>query len=369
MNEHKHKNKEELSKEMARDPSSFGGPLLSARTGTGAPPSAPPPAPSAVARPGVTVAAPASPAAIPTTRNVGRIGNNSKNFSNDIFRFGGSLGFQNDEQRYARNVAEQEKIRAAGVRENRSKRYEIKRNWMAEIEETRWRRLADQEAKELSTWTKKHSATKLGSNSVNYNPITLAYHDNEHGESLAREDAKALFRTAVRAAHLYVKNNSFDPLRCQDIPRRLEKVVSETDCHDQRKGHQKGANASLSAARTTTTGSDSHWPLGWKTSEWSRRGVEARAKGNDRTTQMEAAATLSAPEAIISLAAQTAQLVKQRLPEAEARLVLQMGVASATRGTGKMGGGSGDPVTLTTAAAGAAEIVSVDTGGSCARHH
>ncbi|KAJ3058598.1 hypothetical protein HDU99_006732, partial [Rhizoclosmatium hyalinum] len=94
-------------------------------------------------------------------------------------------------------------------------------NWIAEIEQTRWNKMAQDYCKKEQDWLTRHSHTKIGKNSVSYNPITLEYHKNSEGNKLSQDDAKALYRTSMRAAHLYLKNNTFDPLRCQDIPRRL----------------------------------------------------------------------------------------------------------------------------------------------------
>ncbi|KAJ3328854.1 hypothetical protein HDU76_009171, partial [Blyttiomyces sp. JEL0837] len=125
-------------------------------------------------------------------KRVPRIGDNSKNRSNDIFKFGGTLSYANDKDRYKTNVAEQERERRIKEKENKQKRVEIKRAWKDEIENARWNRLADDYCRQAEQWQRRHAATKMGRNSVNYNPITLEYHRTQSGEKLAKEYAKSL---------------------------------------------------------------------------------------------------------------------------------------------------------------------------------
>ncbi|KAI9352847.1 hypothetical protein BDR26DRAFT_206540 [Obelidium mucronatum] len=88
--------------------------------------------------------------------------------------------------------------------------------------------MANEYCRKEQEWLNRHNHTQMGKNSVSYNPINLEYHKNDEGNKLSQDDAKALYRTSMRAAHLYLKNNTFDPLRCQDIPRRLVIDPSET---------------------------------------------------------------------------------------------------------------------------------------------
>jgi hypothetical protein len=60
------------------------------------------------------------------------------------------------------------------------------------IERNRWNRMAEDFARQEEQWQRRHASTKMGKNSVSYNPITLEYHRSPAGEKLAQEDAKAL---------------------------------------------------------------------------------------------------------------------------------------------------------------------------------
>jgi hypothetical protein len=68
----------------------------------------------------------------------------------------------------------------------------MNRNWKADIEEARWNRMAEDYKRQEENWKRKQAATKMGKNSVSYNPITLEYHHNSSGQKLAEEDAKTL---------------------------------------------------------------------------------------------------------------------------------------------------------------------------------
>ncbi|KAI8850323.1 hypothetical protein BC829DRAFT_165404 [Chytridium lagenaria] len=139
-----------------------------------------------------------------------------------------------------------------------------------------------------------HKGSKIGKNSVNYNPITLEYHQTDAGKKLAEEDAKSLYRTAMRSAHLYLKNNTFNPMRCQDIPRRLV--------------------AELSPSLTNLEKSKSLPPI------QDLRSAEKKAKDENPHV------TLDIPRQLIAVAAHTATLVKDRLgPAADGVLIAGKG--------------------------------------------
>ncbi|KAJ3069061.1 hypothetical protein HDU98_007856 [Podochytrium sp. JEL0797] len=144
----------------------------------------------------------------------------------------------------------------------------------------------------------------MGKNSVSYNPINLEYHKNSDGVKLSQDDANALYRTSMRAAHLYLKNNTFDPLRCQDIPRRL--VIDPN----------QGAKPSTT---NPTASSD--------------------MKGQD-------SAELDVPRRLAQIAAQRAHVVKTKLKD-NAEKVLMVEMARTVNGNMKI------------AAAGTARSVSV----------
>lgn len=162
-----------------------------------------------------------------------------KNLSNDIFKFGGNLDYEpGAKARYDRTpVADLEKKRGEQKRDHEASRNLARRTWIADIEQNRWNKMAQDYCKKEQEWLNRHSVTKMGKNSVSYNPITLEYHQNSDGAKLSQDDAKALYRTSMRAAHLYLKNNTFDPLRCQDIPRRL--VIDPNESTAQQQPQQK----------------------------------------------------------------------------------------------------------------------------------
>ncbi|KAJ3242363.1 hypothetical protein HDU78_001424 [Chytriomyces hyalinus] len=151
-----------------------------------------------------------------------RVGTNAKNSSSDIFKFGGCMDYeQGAAARYDRtSVSELEKRNMQQKRDKEASRFQARRNMMATMEQNRWSKMAQDYCKKEQDWLNRHSHT-MGKNSVSYNPITLEYHKNSDGNKLRQDDAKALYRTSIRAANLYLKNNTFDPLRCQDIPRRI----------------------------------------------------------------------------------------------------------------------------------------------------
>lgn len=51
-----------------------------------------------------------------------------------------------------------------------------------------------------------------------YNLVTCEYNQTSAGAELAKSDAKAKHRLAVRTARLYAKDNSFNPILCVDLP-------------------------------------------------------------------------------------------------------------------------------------------------------
>ncbi|KAI9203310.1 uncharacterized protein BJ171DRAFT_600173 [Polychytrium aggregatum] len=160
---------------------------------------------------------------LPSLNRLPRVGNNSKNTSNPVFRFGGSMDFPEDVRRYKVEVAAEAKIQRQDEREKRAVRYQQRR--LEEIEKQRWQNMSIHNQRQEETWNFKHKRAQIGKNSVHYNPITLAYHNDSQGTKLATDDRESIYRTSLRAAHLYLKNNTFDPLLCKDIPRALSEPL------------------------------------------------------------------------------------------------------------------------------------------------
>ncbi|KAI8927793.1 hypothetical protein BC831DRAFT_451094 [Entophlyctis helioformis] len=153
-----------------------------------------------------------------------RVGNNSRNTSDGVFKFGGPMAYPKG-RAVRGDVAKHEKLRLQAKRDKIQDRKDFKREWLSSIEKERWENMSKEYVKNEELWKGKHSRSKLGSHSVHYNPITLEYHQTDGGRKLAADDAKAMHRTAVRATRLYLKNNSFDPTMCTDIPRKLEAIA------------------------------------------------------------------------------------------------------------------------------------------------
>ncbi|KND02957.1 uncharacterized protein SPPG_08974 [Spizellomyces punctatus DAOM BR117] len=145
---------------------------------------------------------------------VRRIGNNSRNTSDLVFKFGGVM---DDKHRYETDVATAEKLRQKDSEEKKARRIQVKRNWLSDLETARWDRMAAETERIETLREQKRATTRVGKNSSGYNPITLHYLNSPEGTILAAEDARAMYKTGARATKLYFKNNTFDPLRCEDI--------------------------------------------------------------------------------------------------------------------------------------------------------
>ncbi|TPX63504.1 hypothetical protein SpCBS45565_g06569 [Spizellomyces sp. 'palustris'] len=154
---------------------------------------------------------------------VRRIGNNSRNASDLVFKFGGVM---DDKHRYETDVATAEKMRQKDSEEKKARRIQVKRNWLSDLETARWDRMAAETERVETLREQKRSTTRVGKNSVlyekfvdssGYNPITLHYLNSPEGTILAAEDARAMYKTGARATKLYFKNNTFHPLLCEDI--------------------------------------------------------------------------------------------------------------------------------------------------------
>jgi hypothetical protein len=65
----------------------------------------------------------------------------------------------------------------------------------------------------------KRNNKRDGKSSVNYDLMNFSIKPKGKGLELLASDAEAKFRISTRAARLYEKNNTFDPIKCVDIPR------------------------------------------------------------------------------------------------------------------------------------------------------
>ncbi|KAJ3268889.1 hypothetical protein HDV01_002117 [Terramyces sp. JEL0728] len=159
---------------------------------------------------------------------VPRVGQNTRNHSDLVFKFGNSQGFNSEKDRFgAVPVCEIEKHRQDLKKAKIQNRMALKREWLSQIEHERWNQMAIGVEKEQHLLETRQKNSKRGSSSVSYNPITLEYLSNDAGKKLLQEDAKAKHRLAIRAARLYEKNNTFDPTLCVDIPHITAITVDE----------------------------------------------------------------------------------------------------------------------------------------------
>jgi len=139
---------------------------------------------------------------------VGRVGQNQRNLSNDIFNFESSSPkgtytclLRVDGHRFQKiDAADAERDRKHLERQKRLERDDFRRynhctkvrNWKSDIERSRWQKMSAEYDTKQECLTAKQLVARIGKNSVSYNPITLEYHKNPSGQALAQEDAKAM---------------------------------------------------------------------------------------------------------------------------------------------------------------------------------
>ncbi|KAJ3307790.1 hypothetical protein HDU76_004364 [Blyttiomyces sp. JEL0837] len=138
----------------------------------------------------------------------------------------------------------------------------------------------------------------------------------------------------MRAAHLYLKNNTFDPLRCQDIPRRLVAEIS-ADAEPSRPINEKVAAAPTDMTITSQP-SEQLQPQTQSHATNIDQAITATTPTSTSTQQQStkkpsythttgiAPTELDVPKKLIALAAHTAALVKDRVPPQEADIVLNV---------------------------------------------
>lgn len=145
-------------------------------------------------------------------------GNNSRNKSNDIFYdIKSPHSFHNPTERYQTDFASIERARYLSSRERYASQRERKIQWLRDIEGERWSRMHQQEKRKQERHEFLHSQSRVGQQSMAYNPITLQYHISNAGSKLQEKDLKSIHRTSVRATKLYFKSNTFDPIKGRDI--------------------------------------------------------------------------------------------------------------------------------------------------------
>ncbi|KAJ3099098.1 25S rRNA (adenine645-N1)-methyltransferase [Phlyctochytrium planicorne] len=250
-------------------------------------------------------------------------------------------------ERYKTNVAEEEQLRREKERELKNLRVDFKRQWKAQIENTRWGKMDEDFSRMEDQWQRRHKASRIGKNritflatSVSYNPITLEYHESDGGKKLAEDDAKSLYRTAMRSAHLYLKNNTFNPMRCQDIPRRLV------------------ADLSLSPQNTKVLP-----PI--ESTQPTESATEKQDKRADNGNQSD---LLDIPKQLIAVAAHSAALVQTRMGgKADDVLIAGKGTPRA-KATSK-GGKESQDAKATAKDSGELKYISVEVEGEGKNHN
>ncbi|KAJ3158707.1 hypothetical protein HDU86_002672 [Geranomyces michiganensis] len=145
---------------------------------------------------------------------LGRIGTNSRNDSDKVFAFGGVM---DDTQRYRTDVATVEVERRQGQRDRRSRRVEVRRNWLENIDTARWDAEARAKERADATLAYKQGASRLGVSMSGYNPITNTYAPTAEGAKLAERDKADMRHLSHRATTNYLRLNTFDPITGQDV--------------------------------------------------------------------------------------------------------------------------------------------------------
>ncbi|KAJ3170893.1 hypothetical protein HDU87_008659 [Geranomyces variabilis] len=145
---------------------------------------------------------------------LGRIGTNSRNASDDVFTFGGVM---DDIQRYRTDVATAETERRQGQRDRRSRRVEVRRNWLENLDTARWDAEARTKERADAMLAYKQGSSRLGISASGYNPITNTYAPTAEGTRLAERDKADMRQLSHRATTNYLRLNTFDPITGQDV--------------------------------------------------------------------------------------------------------------------------------------------------------
>ncbi|KAI8916486.1 hypothetical protein DFJ77DRAFT_460011 [Powellomyces hirtus] len=156
---------------------------------------------------------PSIPDAPPCGR-LARIGNNSRNTSDNVFAFGGVM---DDVTRYRTDAAAAETERRQVQRDRRSKRVEVRRNWLENIETRRWDVESATHERAAAHLAMKQGASRLGVSRSGYNPITNTYAPTAEGQQLAERDQIDMRNLAHRATTNYLRLNTFDPITGKDV--------------------------------------------------------------------------------------------------------------------------------------------------------
>jgi hypothetical protein len=124
----------------------------------------------------------------------------------------------------------------------------------------------------------------------------------------------------MRAAHLYIKNNTFDPMRCKDIPRRLvADIAPMTGLIDPSQAVSKTENF-----KTTTAASFKHPSSKDASSATTSVTSPQKLRRARQPHSLSKTSDLLIPQQLAAVAAHTAALVKERSIK-DGDIILQIG--------------------------------------------
>lgn len=153
----------------------------------------------------------------PITQPPTRLKPQLRNMSNSIFTTEPCHDVSNPQERWCTNVAALEKLRRDTLEIKRRQRHQIKQQYLQEIEEHRWEKMASEQERYDRMIQHKHNKDRYNNGSVAYNPITLDYLKNERGSRLREKDAEQQRKTAVKALSTHIQCNTFNPITGEDI--------------------------------------------------------------------------------------------------------------------------------------------------------
>ncbi|XJO70926.1 hypothetical protein BDV3_000530 [Batrachochytrium dendrobatidis] len=234
-----------------------------------------------------------------------RVGNNSRNSSNIVFGDSMESG-----EKYTCKSINYEQERKRINREKLEQRISLKQNRMTELETQRWNQMAADYSKSQNLLKSKGIKTKIGAQSVHYNLITHEYHDSAGGRQQAAKDAQDMNYVAVRSARLYLKNNTFNPLMCSDIPKaaNLNQESQEKTSLAERKSDQN--------KQINLNGLEPHSIQTPNPPQFGRRSYRIIQSAG-------ASKNLTTPKHLLSIVTNTAQLFKDRTAHGEGGSVVK----------------------------------------------
>ncbi|KAJ8331620.1 hypothetical protein O5D80_000528 [Batrachochytrium dendrobatidis] len=267
-----------------------------------------------------------------------RVGNNSRNSSNIVFGDSMESG-----EKYTCKSINYEQERKRINREKLEQRISLKQNRMTELETQRWNQMAADYSKSQNLLKSKGIKTKIGAQSVHYNLITHEYHDSAGGRQQAAKDAQDMNYVAVRSARLYLKNNTFNPLMCSDIPKATnlnqesqEKTSLAESIGKNASGNTADKHLTASSLPNICNISNNHFNSGKsdQNKQINLNGLEPHSIQTPNPPQFGrrsyriiqsagASKNLTTPKHLLSIVTNTAQLFKDRTAHGEGGSVVK----------------------------------------------